>query len=171
MKTIIQKLNTVRGITVMELLITVVIIGIVSAMAVPRMQTAYERMGFKGSVRELTSTLRMARSMAISKKGQYGIYFDPTAMTVTLFEDLVNTSTPDFVTGDSVIRIDTLPPEFSTLSTDVVNNVFVFRSNGSASFAGTGNIISLATTNNMVAISQTNILASTGRVSTDLWVY
>lgn len=171
MKTINHKLNTVRGITIMELLITVVIIGIVSAMAVPRMQTAYERMGFKGSVRELTSSLRMARSMAISKKSQYGIYLDPTAMTVTLFEDLVNTSSPDFVVGDSVIKIDTLPPEFSSLVTDFSNNVILFRSNGSASFTGNGNIISLATTSNMVAISQTNILASTGRVSTDFWVY
>lgn len=171
MKTINYRLNTARGITIMELMITVVIIGIVSAMAVPRMQTAYERMDFKSSVREMTSSLRMARSLAISKKGQYGIYFDPSKMTVTLFEDLVNIATPDFVAGDSVINIDTLSQDFTSLATDVTNNVILFRSNGSANFTGTGNIISLATTSNMVAISQTNILASTGRVSTDVWVY
>jgi len=171
MKNFSQKLISSSGITMIELMITVVIIGIVSAMAVPRMQTAYERMDFKGSVRELTSSLRMARSMAISKKGQFGVYFDPSALTITLFQDNINPTGNDYVVGDSAIKIDTLPAGFSNLSTDVANNVVLFRPNGSASFIGNGNIISLATTGNIVGISQTSILASTGRVSTDISVY
>jgi len=165
------KIKSQSGITMIELLITIVIIGIVAAMAVPRFQIAIERMKFQSAVRDLESSLRTARSNSISQKGQFGVYFDPSALTVTLFEDKINTSGYDFVTGDSVLSVDSLPVQFQTLATDVLGNVILFRSNGSAWFNGGGNIVSLCSTSDVVGMSLTSILASTGRINSDVSIY
>jgi len=68
-----------HGITLIELLSTVVIISIVSAMAVPRFQVAIERVKFRSANRDIVSTMRLARSLAVSDKHQYGVYFDGDA--------------------------------------------------------------------------------------------
>jgi len=158
------RVNSDSGITFIELIVVVVIIGLVSAMAVPRFQIAWERIKIKGVDRDIVSTLRLARSMAITDKDQYGVYFDNNNQTITIFKDLVNPNSPQFESGDSVIRIDTLPAEFTYLGTDITNDVVVFRPNGSANFVGGGNISSLAVTESVVGILLHNVLASTGRI-------
>ena len=160
-----------RGFTIVELMTTVVVIGIAAAMAAPRMQMAYERTQFRGVVKNINSTLRLARSYAISNKVPYGVYFNPDAMTITLFKDLVNPASFDFTTGDSAIRVDSLPSEFVWLGTDVTNNVVTFSPNGSAGFSGGGNISSLGNTCNLVAVHTTNVLASTGRIESSFSIY
>ena len=97
------------GITLIEMMITVVIIGVVTGMAVPRFQAAWEKLRIRGADRDAVSTLRLARSMAITGKDPYGVYFDGNALTITLFKDIVNPSSSVFESGDSVIRIDTFP--------------------------------------------------------------
>lgn len=149
----------------MELMITVVIIGIVAAMAVPRFDTAFERMRFRSANQDMHSIMKLARSMAVTSKDQYGLYFDGSAMTVTLFKDLINTAAADFVTGDSVIRVDTLPAEFVYLSTAMTDNLIMYRPNGSSSFGGVGYVMTIATGEHLVAINEAFILASTGRVT------
>ena len=171
LKTKENKLKSRSGFTMIELLIVIVIIGIVAAMAVPRFQIAFERMNFQSSVRGLASSLRSARSMSISQKSQFGVYLDPSALTVTLFKDMVNTGGYDFVTGDSVMAVDTLPVQFQLLLTDVTGDVILFRPNGSAWFSGGGNIASLSSTDDIVAMSMTSILASTGRIKTDVSIF
>ncbi len=148
----------------MELMATVVIIGIVAAAAVPRFDEAFERIRFRSANHDMVSSLRLARSAAITDKEQFGVYFDPNTRLVTLFRDIVSPTSFQFNSGDSVIRVDTLPPEVNFLGTDLSGDVIVFRPNGSAQFTGGGNVVLLATTENMVAISAHNILASTGRV-------
>jgi len=148
----------------MELMITVVIIGIVAAMAVPRFQIAYERIKFRAATREITSKIRLARSYAVSTKEQHGVYFDPTTLSYILFKDLVNTSAMKYDAGDSIISLDTLPVVFSFLGTDDVNNSIVFRSNGSTS--GTLNVVTLAVTPDIIGVHQHTILAATGRIET-----
>ncbi|HWR84190.1 MAG TPA: GspH/FimT family pseudopilin [Candidatus Deferrimicrobium sp.] len=160
-----------RGVTFVELMITVVIIGIVSAMAAPRFQRIWERVKVRASDREMVSTLRLARSKAITDKEQYGVYFDQANRSVTLFKDLANPSAMTFEGGDSVIRVDTLPTEFTYMGTDMINNVLVFLPNGSAGFTGGGNVFSLAVTPQMVAIIIHNVLASTGRVHSYSSIY
>lgn len=163
--------NNSRGFTLLELMITVVIIGIVAGMAVPRFGPVYDRLKMRTAVREITSDFRLARSMAISGKDQYGLFFDAGAKTITLFRDEVNPTAFKFETGDSVIRVDSLPSEFIWIATDCSNDVLAFRPNGSAGFAGGGNIWALALSENAVCISSTNILASTGRVQTNSYYY
>jgi Tfp pilus assembly protein FimT len=154
-----------------ELLITTVLIGIVAAMAVPRFQIAYERLQFRAANRELTSTIKLARSMAITEKAQYGIHVDGTARTVTLFKDAAP-GVYAFAAGtDSVLRVDTLPQEFASLGTDVEGNVIFFRANGSADFSGYGNVYAVAVTEDVIGIFINNVLASTGRLHSDAYTY
>lgn len=152
------------GVTLIEILTTVVIIGIVASMAVPRFETAWRRIKIRGADRNIVSTIRLARSMAITDKYLYGVYFDGNQQTMTLFKDIVNGGSNLFEAGDSVIRVDSLPCEFVYLGTDMSDDVLVFRANGSAGFTGGGNIFAVADAVSVVAILTHNVLASTGRV-------
>jgi prepilin-type N-terminal cleavage/methylation domain-containing protein len=166
-----SRIQSQRGITFVELMASVLIIGVVAAMATPQMQKTYERLEFRAHVKDMTSTLKLARSMAITSKEQFGVYFDPNQRTVTLFKDIQNPSNYDFVSGDSVIRVDTLPRQFVYLGSDVTNSVIAFKPNGSAGFTGPGNVYSISLDAKIVGIQQTNVLAATGRVHTEYWIY
>ena len=157
------------GITLIELMTTVVIIGIVSAMAVPRFQKAFERIRFRSANRDITSTLRLARSYAVSTKDPYGVHFDAGVLSFTLFKDVVNLAAMQYEAGDSVIRVDTLPIEFNFISVDNASGSVVFRPNGSTT--GTVNVVTMASTADLVGIHQHNILAATGRIETQSSYY
>ncbi|MBD3404461.1 prepilin-type N-terminal cleavage/methylation domain-containing protein [candidate division GN15 bacterium] len=159
------------GFTLMELMITTVIVGIVAAMAVPRFQIAFERLEFRSETQEMHSLLQLGRSKAISEKRQYGVHFDDTRRIITLFRDDANPGGFDFVNGDSVIKADTLSPVFTYLMTDFTNNILVFQPNGSCRFQGGGAITTMAQTQDLIGIHQSTILASTGRVSTEAHYY
>ena len=158
------RLKSSRGVTILELLIAVVIVGIATGMAVPRFQIAFERARYKAGNKEIVSALRTARSMSLADKRQYGVHFDETAMTITLFRDDLNPALCTFETGDSVISTDTLPVGFHYLMTDCTDNVIVFMPNGSAQFAGGGNIYTYAYSPDVYYSRTHNVLASTGRV-------
>ena len=164
MKMMKRKLGSDRGITIIEMMIAAVIVGIVAMAAVPRMQIAFERLKFKKANKEINSTLRLARSMAITDKEPYGVYFDSNTRHVTLFKDIINPGAYVYDPGDSVCRVDTLPREFATVVTDVANNSFFFERNGSCYFVGSGNIYTFAYTEDVMSFTTHNVLASTGRV-------
>ena len=155
------------GFTLIELMITTVIIGVIASMAVPKVQIAYDRMQFRSSHTALISTLKLARSMAITEKCPYGVFCDPEAMTITLFKDLSATGYEFAEGADSTIRIDTLPTNISYLSSDMEGNAIFFQPNGSADFSGGGNLFMLASTPDVMGIFWTNVLASTGRIDSD----
>ena len=159
-----KRIKSKNGMTILELLITVGIIGIVAAMAVPRFQIAYERINFRSANRNITSQIRLARSYAVSTKEQHGVYFDPATLSYILFKDLVNTGAMQYDVGDSIINSDTLPTVFSFLGTDDLNNSIVFRSNGSTS--NTVNVVTLAVTPDIIGVHQHTVLAATGRIET-----
>ncbi len=163
-----MKRNNIKGFTLIELMTTVVLIGIIASMAIPRFSKAYERMEFKSANSELKSTLRLARSMAITNKEIFGVNFDSNSRIVSVFKkDTASALFSTFEVTDSVVRVDTLIDVFSTITTDLANNTISFRPNGSAVFTGGGNIVCMAYTENMIGISQFNILASTGRIKSE----
>jgi len=161
MKKLIQ---STRGITLIELMAAAVIIGIVSAMAVPKFNEAFERIHFRSANRDIVSTMRLARSNAITDKEQYGVYFDPESMAVLFFKDISSPGSFTYDAGDSIMRADTLPAEITYLGTGLTGGAIIFVPNGSARFTGGGNIITMATTESLVAVQVHNVLASTGRI-------
>jgi prepilin-type N-terminal cleavage/methylation domain-containing protein len=163
--------NGQRGFTMIELMITTVLIGIITAMAAPQFQKVFERIKLRAAMRDMTSTLRLARSTAIATKEQYGVYFNPTNRTVTLFKDKADLTAFNFTGADSAIKVDTLPKQMVWMGTDCTNNVIAFRPNGSAGYTGNGNVWTLGYTPKVVGTSTTNVLASTGRVATQVSIY
>jgi len=154
-------ISTTRGITFVELMATVVIIGLVSGMAVPRFQIAYERLQIRSANREIASTLRLARSMSVSNKDRYGVFFDQGALSISLFKNSASPETNEYTDSDSLIRVDTLPHAFTFMSGE---NTIVFQPSGSAGFDNEGYILTMSQTPDVVSFTILNVLASTGRV-------
>jgi Tfp pilus assembly protein FimT len=151
-----------RGITLVELMVIVIIIGVVAAMAVPRFGTALNRLKFRTAARNMVSQLRLARSNAITHKQPFGVCVNQDDMTLTMFLDTQSPSLSSYEVGDSIVSVDTLPPGFVYLNTDFGNQAIVYRPNGSAS--NTGNIWFLSyTEDDDVNVGSIEILASTGR--------
>lgn len=163
--------NSENGFTLIELMIGVVIVGILAALAAPNFQAAYTKHSFQSGNKKIVSTLKQARSFAIADKEPYGVHFNVDAMTITLFRDKTNLGGYTFDSGDSTLRIDTLPPQFTWMNPEFDNNVITFRPNGSAGFAGTGSIHTAAQTEGMLGSFSTDILASTGRISSSSHFY
>lgn len=166
----ISKLKSIAGVTMVELLAAAVIVGVVATMAVPRFQQGYERLQFRAANREIVSTLRLARSMSIADKLQYGVYIDYETRTMTLFQDIVNPDDYAYESGDREIRVDSIDREVEYVFTDMPNNTITFGPNGSAGFIGGGNIMSMRYTEDNYYEGFHNVLRSTGRVrSYDDW--
>ena len=155
-----------RGFTMIELLITTVIIGVLAALSVPSLQRAYDKSTFRGGERTVSSALKKARSYAISNKDLFGVHINTENHQVTVFQNSVDPGTPSYSEGDSAYSIDTLPDEFDYVYVSMENGAIVFRPNGSAMASGYANIYLAGETDGMMAYFGINVLAATGRVAT-----
>lgn len=161
-----------RGITLMEIMIGVVIIGIVASMAVPRFATAYERMEFNSRNRDIVSALRMARSKAITEKELFGVYFDPDNITVIQFRKHTGAGAFNdrYEDGlDSVLKVDSLGADVVGLGSSFSYDAAVFSPNGSASSGGM--VVPLTVTEDFVGWAAISLLQSTGRVKIETTVF
>ncbi len=130
------KNNSERGVTMMEMMIVVVIVGLLSALAVPNFGGAIKKMKFDNTGREIVSTLRYARAAAVGQQRQLGVYFDADAKVMTTFVDLVNPSSGTFETGDSVVRLDSMQSNLNYMGSSFTNSTVIFNPNGTASQSG-----------------------------------
>ncbi len=161
------RLRNQRGVTLIELMSSVVIMGIIAAMAGPRFSHEIEKMEFRGTARDMVSVLRQARSLAISEKANYCVDFDASAGTFTLFKDKVVTTPAALQSGDSTISVDTIPGEFGGL-TSTFTGAVLFSSNGSASESGSVTPISYGSeAGSATSYATISVLSSTGRVRLD----
>ncbi len=145
-----------------EMMITVVIIGIIAAMAAPYFDRSIQQIRFKTQAKDVLSTLRMARSNAVTEKCQYGVYFDFESQGITAFKDIANPKSFIYDDGlDSVISVDTLNGDFAYLWASFTNSAVVFRPNGTASESG--DIFLYSEASESYNWSHLNVLASTGR--------
>ena len=162
-------LGSYKGMTLIELMATAVIIGIVASMAVPRFSYAFERLRFRRKNRDIVSTVKLARSLAVTNKSQYGVYIDENDKRIILFKDIINPTSFTYDSGDSLIKEETLPAIFTYLGSDFTGNTIIFKPNGSANVGG--NITTMADVAETVAIGTHSILASTGRIQSQSSYY
>jgi prepilin-type N-terminal cleavage/methylation domain-containing protein len=148
-----------KGVTFIELMIAVVIIGIVAAMTIGQFDRFIQRQRLKAEGRDLISNLRLARSYAVARNDQFGIYFDVNNRQYVLFKDLENLSSYTYDSGDSVIKTKPLSDIFS-FSLSFPNNVVVYLPNGSASSSGQVYLCNTQISKYLTA----DVLGSTGRV-------
>lgn len=173
-----KRIFSSRGITMIEIMIGLVIIGITASMAVPRFQIAIDRMNFRSVNRDVISKLRTARSRAISEKKDFGVYFDGATTTYILFEKAGTDPEAYEPFSDVVVSVDTFTIAsagssdyfyFASDSTVVSEKAVVFSPNGSASWGGM--VITFSVTEDVVAACVMDILAATGRISTDIYTW
>lgn len=72
---------SVRGFTLMELMLALAILAAAAGLALPRISGSIERMEMKAAARELLSTMRLARAKAIAGHEQTKVEFDLAAHT------------------------------------------------------------------------------------------
>lgn len=149
-----------RGFTLIEAVIVAVLIGIMSAIAIPRFGKVMTKLKMKASGRDIISQLRLARSYAVSQKNPFGVYFDIENNQFVIFEDVVNLSSLTYDYGDSTIKTFTLPVDINFSYSSFNNDVVIFRSNGSASSTGSVDLYSEKVYDYLMI----DVLASTGRV-------
>lgn len=75
--------NRVQGFTLIELLITIAIMGIIAAMAAPSMQSQIATMRTREAFNLIESTLREARSDAMTYRKDITVTIDNTNKTIT----------------------------------------------------------------------------------------
>jgi len=74
--------ETIGGFTIIEVAMVIVIVGIMAALTIPRFNTFY---GIKlsGAAKKVTSDIRYAQQLAVTRHENYNINFSPNGYTVT----------------------------------------------------------------------------------------
>ena len=154
-----KKLNK-KGVTLIELLIVVVLIGIIAALAVPNFDKAITKIRHKSTSRDMLRQMRLARSYAISKAGRYGVYVNTSSKYYIFFRNMSNDTSYDAGT-DSVRDSTTLRANLSFGScSGFTNCTAVFKGDGSALESGYVDAIN----DNNSDTTRLNITAAVGRV-------
>jgi Tfp pilus assembly protein FimT len=155
-----------KGVTLLELVATVVVLGTVAPMAASEFGDVLKKLKFKGRSRDVVSDMRLARSEAIAQRTQLRLHFDYSGNEYVLFKDLVNLAQFSYDQGDSVIKTFSLGKRCVDIQSHFLfyNNyeygTIVFNPDVSASLSGYL-VLSDRQWKNQ---SEIDVLASTGLV-------
>lgn len=149
-----------RGVTFIELMTVVAVIGIMAAMAVPSFLSYMPKLRVKSAARTVAAQLRLARSKAVAERRPYGVSFNMASRSMVLFADTDNPAGQSYSVLDSTLKADTLNSQVNLNSCTYANNCVVFNSTGAASSSGDLQVV----TGDGSIIMAINVLASTGRV-------
>lgn len=130
------RLQKERGVSMLEMMIVVVVIGLLAAISVPNFSGAIKKMKFDNEGRDMVSTLRYARSAAITLQQPIGVIFNTDEKKIQTFLDRVNPGSNVFESGDSVLRTDSLEVNVSYFGTTFSGQTVVFQPDGRASAGG-----------------------------------
>lgn len=159
MKPILDSLHNERGMSMMEIMIVLVLVGLMASLAVPSFIGQMPRLETQAQAKEIVSKLREARSLAIARKEPAGVCIDQANNQWTIFLDN-NPSDDVHNTGDSSVVCgaigDRLTVSFNTFS----NHDVIFYPDGSCSQTGSLCLIS----NDYTLTYTVDVLASTGRI-------
>jgi len=125
------------GYTMLEIMIIVVIIGILSAMAVPTFYNITPKLKARAQARSTLNYIRLARSRAVSENTQIGVYVDSANRRYFVFKDTVNPALMTYDIGDSIlVGPETIDGSVVLVSSTFTNNSVVFQPTGGASQSG-----------------------------------
>jgi Tfp pilus assembly protein FimT len=151
-----------RGITIMEIMIVAVIVGIVSTLAAPRFVQALNKLKLKRAGRDLISSLRLARSDAVSQRHQFGVYFDRKTQEYVLFKDIADLGSFTYsAASDSAIFTKILPTKVNFGTSTFPSFTIIFKPDGSASSSGW---VEIHSEEDSCSSFNVDVLGSTGRV-------
>ena len=148
-----------HGVTLIEMMIVVVLMGILSAIAVPNFARNMPRIRLKGDARDVASVFRLARMRAVAECRHYGVYLDDSATPTAykLFRDIDEDGVYDV--SDSTLSSAELYRRTAVGRISFSNDVAVFYPDGSSN----GGWVSMGITGEDDSLV-VDILPSTGRV-------
>lgn len=158
--------NNDKGITMLEMMIIVVIIGITSTLAIPRFGQVIDKLKLKTAARDVVSSLRLARSHAVSQRHQFGVYFDRRKQHYVLFKDLADLGAFTYnAASDSAMVTKTLPGRVHFGYSTFPNFAVIFKPDGAASSTGWVELSSdESDEEDYYGTFTVDVLSSTGRV-------
>ncbi|KKP85874.1 hypothetical protein A3B84_01125 [Candidatus Nomurabacteria bacterium RIFCSPHIGHO2_02_FULL_35_13] len=125
-----------KGISVIEMLVTVAIIGILVTIALPQFSKMKENQVFKNAIEEIMSALHNAQSqsLASTNSSEYGVYFQPDLIVIFKGKTFSPEST------DNTINI--IPPAnisnvFLDGNSSTTGDIYFQRLSGAPSKTGT----------------------------------
>ena len=161
------KLLSNSGVSMLEMMIVVVVIGLLAAISLPNFGGAIKKMKFDNEGRDLVSALRYARSAAITLQQPIGVYFNTDGKMTQTFLDRVNVGSNIFEPGDSLLRSDSLEASVSYFNATFAGQTVVFQPDGTAT-AG-GYIVAHASTDAGPRSFTIGVTAGSGRVRLDFY--
>ena len=137
-----------RGLTMIELLVVVVILGIAAAIAAPNLSTWMESYTVRKAGRQLVSDLQLAKMRSVSQGLQHRITFDTANKSYIIERGNASSGSTVWAQVDVVRALSTEQNPYHakgvTLATNFTNNAVLFSPLGTASPAGT---VTLTTAN------------------------
>ncbi|OGD57134.1 hypothetical protein A2V71_01720 [Candidatus Berkelbacteria bacterium RBG_13_40_8] len=125
-----------KGITLVETLIVIAIIGIMLGVVTPSLSNYLPGIQLNGTTRTLTSYLREAQEKAITEQNQYVIRFFPTATPVN-YQMIRIYYNSEELPEEELIRTVSLPSkETLTLDPGISDNEIAFSPDGGPSSSG-----------------------------------
>lgn len=146
------------GMTLLELIIVVAILGIVSAIAAPNYMNYMADRRLKGAARTIMSDLMASRLSAVSRNHEFKVFFSGDQMTYTVLADTNNNGTAD--TGEAAEAKNIRNDYHDVAMTASANPIFSPR--GTAPLGTTVTLTSLRT-----GARQCVMVGLSGRVKID----
>jgi prepilin-type N-terminal cleavage/methylation domain-containing protein len=133
MKTLTDRLDlrSQRGFTMIELLVIAAIFTVVLAFSLPAFNKSRKTAKLMNATREVSSTMKLARSRAVASSNPVIVEFDEDAGTFQAFEDSDGDATHD--AGEIMIGPYELPGNVSFTDVGFTNSKLTFTGTGAAS--------------------------------------
>lgn len=147
-----------KGITLVELLLVVALIGIMAGLAVPNFDNTITKIRHTSAIRDVLRDMRLARSYAISRSARYGVYFNTAGRYYVLFKDTDKDTVYD--AGEKIKDSTVLGANVSFSNCGFTNSAVVFNSDGSASKSDSVGVVN----NKNSAVTEVCVNAAIGRV-------